>query len=87
MSKYISKVRSSQPAIFALNWAKHSFSPMSIVKQSIANNKINDNFKIVEETENGNLNYSTGEVQTLLNDELHETLKGSPTTPQLVDDK
>ena len=53
----------------------------------IAKNKINDNFKIVEETENGNLNYSTGEVQTLLNDELHETLKGSPTTPQLVDDK
>ena len=35
---------------------------MSIVKQSIANNKINDNFKIVEETENGNLNYSTGEI-------------------------
>ena len=33
------------------------------------------------------LNQSTDEVRTLLNDELNETLDGSPTTPQLVDGK
>lgn len=54
-----------------------------IIKQLFAKNRINDNFKILEETENGYLNHSTDEVQTLLN----ETLGGSPITPQLVDDK
>ena len=57
------------------------------IKQTIAENKINDNFKISEETENGNLNRSTDEAQTLLNGESEETLDGSPTIPQLVDDK
>ena len=38
------------------------------VKQLIAKNKINDNFKIIVEPENGNPNQSTDEVQTLLND-------------------
>ena len=41
---------------------------------------INDNFKIIVESENGNLNQSTDEVQTLLNDDLNET-DGSPTAP------
>ena len=43
------------------------------IKQLIAKNKINDNFKITVEPENGNLNQSTDEIQTLLNDELNET--------------
>ena len=57
------------------------------IKQLLAKNKINDKFKIIEETENGNLNQSTDEAQTLLNEELNETLDGSPTTSQLVDEK
>ena len=57
------------------------------VKQLIAKKKINDNFKIVEEVGNGNLNQSNDEVQTILNEELNETLDGSSTTPQLLDDK
>ena len=40
-------------------------------KQLIANNKISDNFNIVEETESRNLNQSTDEIQALLNDELN----------------
>ena len=54
------------------------------IKQFIAKNKINDNFKIIVEPENGNLNQSTDEVQT---DEFNETLDGSPTAPQFVDEK
>ena len=57
------------------------------IKQLITKNKINDNFKIVEETKNGNLNQSTDKVQTLLNGESNGTLDRSPTTPQVVDDK
>ena len=60
---------------------------MKLLEQLIAKSKINDNFKIIMEPENGNLNQSTDEVQTLLNDELNETLDGSPTAPQLVDEK
>ena len=54
------------------------------IKQLIAKYKINNNFKIIVETENGNLNQSTDEVQT---DEFNETIDGSPTTPQSVDEK
>ena len=54
------------------------------IKQLIAKNKINDNFKITVEPENGNLNQSTDEVQT---DDFIETLDGSPTVPQFVDEK
>ena len=54
------------------------------IKQLIAKNKINDTFKIIVEPENGNLNQSTDEVQT---DEFNETLDGSPTAPQFVDEK
>ena len=43
--------------------------------------------KIIVEPNNGNLNQSTDKVQTLLNDELNETLNGNPTTPQFVDEK
>ena len=57
------------------------------IKQLIAKNKIDDNFKITLEPENGNLNQSTDEIQTLLNNELNETLDESPTAPQLVDEK
>lgn len=39
------------------------------------------------EPENGNLDQSTDEVQPLLNDELNETLDGSPTAPKFVDEK
>ena len=46
----------------------------------IAKNKINDNFKIVEEPEHGNLNQSTDEAQALLDGKLNEILEGSPTT-------
>ena len=48
------------------------------IKQFIAKNKINDNFKIIVEPENGNLNQSTDEVQT---DEFNEALDGDPTAP------
>ena len=44
------------------------------IKQIVAKNEINDNFKIIVEPENRNLNQSTDEVQTLVNDELSETL-------------
>ena len=54
------------------------------IKQLIAKNKINDDFKIIVEPEHGNLNQSTNEVQT---DEFNETLDGSPTAPQFVDEK
>ena len=54
------------------------------IKQLIAKNKINDDFKIIVEPEHGNLNQSTDEVQT---DEFNETLDGSPTAPQFVDEK
>ena len=57
------------------------------IKQLIAKNKTNDNFKIIVEPENGNLNQSTDEVLTLFNDELNETLDKRPTAPQLVDEK
>ena len=46
------------------------------IKQLIAKNKVND-------PENRNLD----EVQTLLNDELNETLDESPIAPQFVDEK
>ena len=54
------------------------------IKQLIAKNKINDDFKIIVEPEHGNLNQSTNEVQT---DEFNETLDGSPTAPQFADEK
>ena len=57
------------------------------IKELIAENKINDNFKIIEEPKNGDLIQSTDEAQTLVNDELNETLDWSPTAPQLVDEK
>ena len=54
------------------------------IKQLIAKNKINDNFKITVEPENGNLNQSTDEVQT---NDFIENLDGSPTVPQFIDEK
>ena len=57
------------------------------IKQLIGKNKINDNFKIIVETENGNINQSTDEVQTSLNNKLNETLDRSITAPQFVDEK
>ena len=54
------------------------------IKQLISKNKINDNFKIIVEPKNGILNQSIDEVQT---DEFNETLDGSPTAPQFVDEK
>ena len=41
-----------------------------IIKKLIAENKINDNFKIIEESKNGDLIQSTDEAQTLAKDEL-----------------
>ena len=57
------------------------------IKELIAENKINDNFKIIKEPKNGDLIQSTDEAQTLINDELNETLDWSPTALQLVDEK
>ena len=57
------------------------------IKQLIGKNKINDNFKIIVETENGNINQSTDEVQTSLNNKLNETLDRSITAPQFVHEK
>ena len=54
------------------------------IKQLISKNKINDNFKIIVEPKNGILNQSIDEVQT---EEFNETLDGSPTAPQFVDEK
>ena len=54
------------------------------IKQLIGKNKINDNFKVIVDPENGNLNQSNDEVQT---DEFNETKDGSPTAPQFVDEK
>ena len=54
------------------------------IDQLIAKKKINDKFKIIVEPENGTLNQSTDEVQT---DKFNETLDGSPTAPQFVDEK
>ena len=44
------------------------------IKQLIAKNKINDNFKIIVEPENENHNQSTDEVQT---DKFNEALDGA----------
>ena len=49
------------------------------IKELIAENKINDNFRIIEEPKNGDLIQSTDEAQTLVNDELNETLDWCPT--------
>ena len=57
------------------------------VKQLFRKNKINDNFKIIEEPENGNLDYCSDEVQTLRNDEFGKTLDGGLITPLLVEEK
>ena len=57
------------------------------IKEVIAENKIKDNFKIIEEPKNGDLIKSTVEAQTIVKDELNETLDWSPTAPQLVDEK
>ena len=54
------------------------------IKQLISKNEINDNFKIIVEPKNGILNQSIDEVQT---EEFNETLGGSPTAPQFVDEK
>ena len=51
------------------------------IKQLIAKNKINDNFGVIVEPENGNLNQSTDKVQA---DEFNETQDGSSTAPQFV---
>ena len=48
------------------------------IKELIAENKINDHFKIIEEPKNGDLIQSTDEAQTSVNDELNETLDCSP---------
>ena len=49
------------------------------IKQ-LAKNEIDNNFKIIEKTEKGNLNELTEkEVQILFNDESNQTLDGNPT--------
>ena len=50
------------------------------IKELIAENKINNNFEIIEKPKNGGLFQSTNAAQTLLNDELNERWK-------LVDEK
>ena len=58
------------------------------ITELIAENKINDNFKIIEEPQNRDLIQSTDDAQTLvMNDKLNETLEWSPTAPQFVDEK
>ena len=57
------------------------------IKELIAENKINNNFTIIEEPKNGELIQSTNEVQTLVNDELNETLDWSHPAPELVNEK
>ena len=57
------------------------------IKELIAENRIKDNFKIIEEPKSGDLIKSTVEAQTIVKDELNETLDWSPTVPQLVDEK
>ena len=58
------------------------------ITELIAENKINDNFKIIEEPQNRDLIQSTDDAQTLvMNDKLNETLEWSPTALQLVDEK
>ena len=44
------------------------------IKELIAENKINNNFEIIEKPKNGGLFQSADAAQTLLNDELNETL-------------
>ena len=57
------------------------------IKELIAKNKINDNFTIIQEPKNEDLIQSTDEAQTLVNDELNETLDWNPTALQLADEK
>ena len=75
---YISKTSTSNIDLSFVN---------ETITQLIAKNRITDNFKIIEEYENGNLIQSTDEVQSFINEELNQTLDGSLNTPQLVDDK
>ena len=75
---YISKTSTSNIDLSFVN---------ETITQLIAKNRITDNFKIIEESENGNLIQSTDEVQSFINEELNQTLDGSLNTPQLVDDK
>ena len=75
---YISKTSTSNIDLSFVN---------ETITQLIAKNRITDNFKIIEESENGNLIQSTDEVQSFINEELNQTLDGSTNTPQLVDDK
>ena len=71
------------------NWPETSSIDLSFanktMKELITRNKIIDNF--VPGTENRNLDRTIDEGQTLLNDELNETLDGNPTTLQLVGEK
>ena len=48
------------------------------IKELIVENKINDNFKVIEEPKNGDLIQSTDEAQTLVNDELKRPYTGAP---------
>ena len=75
---YISKTSTSNIDLSFVN---------ETITQLIAKNRITDNFKIIEEYENGNLIQSTDEVQSFINEEINQTLDGSLNTPQLVDDK
>ena len=75
---YISKTSTSNIDLSFVN---------ETITQLIAKNRITGNFKIIEESENGNLIQSTDEVQSFINEELNQTLDGSLNTPQLVDDK
>ena len=55
------------------------------VKHVFAKNKMDDNFKIGEKTENRNINQCTDVgVQILFNDESKDIIDGRHTTPQLT---
>ena len=49
------------------------------IKELIVENKINDNFEIIEKPRNEDLIQSTDEAQTLVNDGLNEALDWRPT--------
>ena len=86
-TKNVSK-KSPTAEIFLNHISKTSASNIDLsIKEFIAENKINYNFEIIEESKNGDLIQSIDEGHTLVNDELNETLDWSPTAHQLVSEK
>ena len=79
--KIVARLKKFRTICISKTWASNidlSFVNETI-KELIAENRINDNFKIIKEPKNGDLIQSTDEAQTLINDELNETLDWSPT--------